>query len=120
MATSTATAVSAASMLSGGMLNHLNNNNNHINGGKVTPDEITNKNASLSDTKLSPNMFQYDFGMSALKPPSVKSSPENMHQRYGLSDFDDLDIFLPLEPTADYTLSLNESEGVFDLFDFNS
>uniref|UniRef100_A0A182XVT4 E2F/DP family winged-helix DNA-binding domain-containing protein n=1 Tax=Anopheles stephensi TaxID=30069 RepID=A0A182XVT4_ANOST len=123
MATSSATA-SSSSMLSGGVLSHLNNNNNnnnnHINGGKVTPEEITNKNASLSDTKLSPNLFQYDFAMSALKPPSAKSSPENMHHRYGFSDFDDLDIFLPLEPTADYTLSLNESEGVFDLFDFNS
>ncbi|XP_050068806.1 uncharacterized protein LOC126557167 [Anopheles maculipalpis] len=121
MATSTAT-TSSSSMLSGGMCLN-NNNNNHINGGKVTPDEITNNNASLSDTKLSPNVFSmsvYDFPMSALKPPSAKSSPENMHQRYGFSDFDDLDIFLPLEPTADYTLSLNESEGVFDLFDFNS
>ncbi|XP_049283206.1 transcription factor E2f1 isoform X2 [Anopheles funestus] len=118
--TSTATASSSSSMLSGGVMGHLNNNNNHINGGKVTPEEITNKNASLSDTKLSPNLFQYDFSMSALKTPSAKSSPDNLHQRYGLSDFDDLDIFLPLEPTADYNLSLNESEGVFDLFDFNS
>uniref|UniRef100_A0A182PKH6 E2F/DP family winged-helix DNA-binding domain-containing protein n=1 Tax=Anopheles epiroticus TaxID=199890 RepID=A0A182PKH6_9DIPT len=115
---------SSSSMLSGGVgMGHLNNNHIH-GGGKTIPEEITNKNASLSDTKLSPNMFQYDFSMSALKPPSTKSSPENLHQRYGLgSDFDaihDLDIFLPLEPTADYTLSLNESEGVFDLFDFNS
>uniref|UniRef100_A0A182M870 E2F/DP family winged-helix DNA-binding domain-containing protein n=1 Tax=Anopheles culicifacies TaxID=139723 RepID=A0A182M870_9DIPT len=196
LATSTATA-SSSSMLSGGVMGHLNNNNNnnHVNGGKVTPEEITNKNASLSDTKLSPNLFQYDFPMSALKSPSAKSSPEKLHQRYGLSDFDgkfllllpsvkgggggrvvciseqknllhrelnlartwfcdlcgtsriccftsqseflldgshnqqtcraciaicDLDMFLPLEPTADYNLSLNESEGVFDLFDFNS
>uniref|UniRef100_A0A182SL20 Uncharacterized protein n=1 Tax=Anopheles maculatus TaxID=74869 RepID=A0A182SL20_9DIPT len=87
IATSSAAASSSSSMLSGGVLSHLNNNN-HINGGKVTPDEITNKNASLSDTKLSPNLFQYDFAMSALKPPSAKSSPENMHQRYGFSDFD--------------------------------
>ncbi|XP_052903519.1 transcription factor E2f1 [Anopheles moucheti] len=121
--TSTATSASSSSssMLSGGVgLGHLNNNNHLNNGGKVTPEEITNKNASLSDTKLSPNLFQYDYPMSALKPPSAKSSPENLHQRYGLSDFDDLDIFLPLEPTADYNLALNESEGVFDLFDFNS
>uniref|UniRef100_A0A182IZK2 E2F/DP family winged-helix DNA-binding domain-containing protein n=1 Tax=Anopheles atroparvus TaxID=41427 RepID=A0A182IZK2_ANOAO len=104
----------------------VNNNNNNVNGGdKLMPEEITNVNASLSDTKLSPNLFPFDFpigGMSTLKTPSAKSSPENLHQRYGISDFDamhDLDIFLPLEPTADYNLSMNESEGVFDLFDFN-
>lgn len=103
------------------------NHNNNINGGggKLMPEEITNVNASLSDSKLSPNLFQFDFpisGLSALKTPSAKSSPENLHQRYGIPDFDsmhDLDIFLPLEPTADYNLSMNESEGVFDLFDFN-
>ncbi|XP_040158065.1 transcription factor E2f1 [Anopheles arabiensis] len=129
MATSSSSSSSSStvssSMLSGGVMGHLNNNHIHGGGGKAIPEEITNKNASLSDTKLSPNLFQFDFGstMSALKPPSTKSSPENLHQRYGLSDFDamhDLDIFLPLEPTADYNLSLNESEGVFDLFDFNS
>uniref|UniRef100_A0A182NS89 E2F/DP family winged-helix DNA-binding domain-containing protein n=1 Tax=Anopheles dirus TaxID=7168 RepID=A0A182NS89_9DIPT len=126
---STSTSSSSSSMLSGAVMgagSTINNNHLHHGGAsKVTttmPEEITNKNASLSDTKLSPNLFQYDFPMSALKPPSVKSSPENLHQRFGISDFDamhDLDIFLPLEPTADYNLSLNESEGVFDLFDFN-
>ncbi|XP_058169007.1 transcription factor E2f1 [Anopheles ziemanni] len=102
----------------------VNHNNNINGGGKLMPEEITNVNASLSDSKLSPNLFQFDFpisGLSALKTPSAKSSPENL-QRYGIPDFDsmhDLDIFLPLEPTADYNLSMNESEGVFDLFDFN-
>lgn len=101
------------------------NHNNNINGGKLIPEEITNMNASLSDTKLSPTLLPFDFpigGMSTLKTPSAKSSPNNLNQRYGISDFDemnDLDIFLPLEPTADYNLSMSESEGVFDLFDFN-
>ena len=94
MATSSSSSSSSStvssSMLSGGVMGHLNNNHIHGGGGKAIPEEITNKNASLSDTKLSPNLFQFDFGstMSALKPPSTKSSPENLHQRYGLSDFD--------------------------------
>ncbi|XP_058062409.1 uncharacterized protein LOC131212530 [Anopheles bellator] len=88
-------------------------------GGKMMSESVSNDNASLSDTKLSPNMFPYEFamnGLAALRSPSSKS-PEN--QRYGLSEFDDLDMFLQLEPTADYNLSLDESEGVFDMFDFN-
>ncbi|XP_052863364.1 uncharacterized protein LOC128270002 [Anopheles cruzii] len=88
-------------------------------GGKMMSEPVGNDNASLSDTKLSPNMFPYEFamnGLASLRSPSSKS-PEN--QRYGLGEFDDLDMFLHLEPTADYNLSLNESEGVFDLFDFN-
>uniref|UniRef100_A0A182QJQ5 E2F/DP family winged-helix DNA-binding domain-containing protein n=1 Tax=Anopheles farauti TaxID=69004 RepID=A0A182QJQ5_9DIPT len=139
---STTTSSSSSSMLSdGGVMGAGStiNNNHLIHGGasKTTtattmmPEEITNKNASLSDTKLSPNLFQYDCAMSALKPPSIKSSPENFHQRFGVSGFDsmhdlepfptDLEspFFLSLEPPADYTLSLSESEGVFDLFDLN-
>ncbi|XP_053669647.1 transcription factor E2f1 [Anopheles nili] len=116
----------SSSMLSSGLMgSNLNINNNHVNGGKAMPEEITNMNASLSDTKLSPHLFPYDFNIKspyALNAPSVKSSPENLHQRFGITDFEsmhDFEMFLPLEPAADYNLSLNESEGVFDLFDFN-
>ncbi|XP_050088774.1 uncharacterized protein LOC126573035 [Anopheles aquasalis] len=88
---------------------------------KLMPQQITNDNASLSDTKLSPNMFPFDLalpGFTPFKSPSQKSSPENFQQRYGITDFD-FETFLPLEPTADFNLSLAESEGVFDLYGFN-
>ncbi|ETN63411.1 hypothetical protein AND_004858 [Anopheles darlingi] len=102
---------------------------NFVNGGsngsgtadKLMPQQITNDNASLSDTKLSPNMFPFDLalpGFTPFKSPSQKSSPENFQQRYGITDFD-FETFLPLEPTADFNLSLAESEGVFDLYGFN-
>uniref|UniRef100_A0A2M4AB63 Putative transcription factor e2f n=2 Tax=Anopheles triannulatus TaxID=58253 RepID=A0A2M4AB63_9DIPT len=88
---------------------------------KLMPQQMTHDNASLSDTKLSPNMFPFDLalpGFTPFKSPSQKSSPENFQQRYGITDFD-FETFLPLEPTADFNLSLAESEGVFDLYGFN-
>lgn len=107
-------------------------------GSKLLPAEITNKNASLSDSKLSPETLlpqeQLDSGGGSLKGLSAKSTPVNMRERNAMmaefgncspfnlpySEVPEMDSFLPLEPLDnDYTFSLDHTEGVFDLFDFN-
>lgn len=118
---------------------------------KMLPAEITNRNASLSDTKLSPAPIATVIGVprttteqsqdggnsssaSSLKGLSAKSTPVNVRERNAMmavfgncSPFNlpypevpEMDAFLPLEPLDnDYNFSLEHSEGVFELFDFN-
>lgn len=106
---------------------------------KLLPVEITNRNASLSDSKLSPETLlphqeQLDSGGASLKGLSAKSTPVNLRERNAMmaefgncSPFNlpypevpEMDAFLPLEPLDnDYNFSLDHTEGVFDLFDFN-
>ncbi|XP_058823778.1 transcription factor E2f1 [Topomyia yanbarensis] len=106
--------------------------------GKFLPVEITNKNASLNDSKMSPETLlpqgQLDSGEASLKGLSAKSTPVNVRERNAMmaefgncSPFNlpylevpEMDSFLPLEPLDnDYNFSLDHTEGVFDLFDFN-
>lgn len=119
---------------------------------KMLPAEITNRNASLSDTKLSPAPIAAVIGVprttaeqsqdgsnssssaSSLKGLSAKSTPVNVRERNAMmavfgncSPFNlpypevpEMDAFLPLEPLDnDYNFSLDHTEGVFELFDFN-
>lgn len=118
---------------------------------KMLPAEITNRNASLSDTKLSPAPIATVIGVprieqssqdggnssssaSSLKGLSAKSTPVNVRERNAMmavfgncSPFNlpypevpEMDAFLPLEPLDnDYNFSLDHTEGVFELFDFN-
>lgn len=108
------------------------------------PAEITNRNASLSDTKLSPAQMAAVIGgvlretldgnsspASSLKGLSAKSTPVNERERKAMmavfsncspfnmpySQVPDVEAFLPLEPLTDYNFSLGNEEGLFDLFD---
>lgn len=105
---------------------------------KLLPAEITNKNASLNDSKLSPETLlprdQIETGGATLKSLSAKSTPVNMRERNSMmSDFGlcsplnlpygemaGMDEFMHLEPLDnEYNFSLDHTEGVYDLFDFN-
>lgn len=106
---------------------------------KMLPVEITNKNASLSDSKLSPETLhspqdQLNADGGTLKPLSAKSTPINSRERNAMMsvfgncspfsipylEASELDVFLPLEPLDnDYNYSLDHTEGVLDLFDLN-
>lgn len=119
---------------------------------KLLPAEITNRNASLSDSKLSPettmlpaatttalteralNVDGNSSSASSLKGLSAKSTPVNVRERNAMmavfgncSPFNlpypevpEMDAFMPLEPLDnDYNFSLDHTEGVFELFDFN-
>ncbi|XP_058446334.1 uncharacterized protein LOC131427295 [Malaya genurostris] len=109
-----------------------------ITSGKKLPVEITNHNASLNDSKLSPHTLlpqtELDSGDALLKGLSAKSTPVSLRERNAMmaefgncSPFDlpysevpEMDSFLPLEPLDnDYNFCLDHTEGVFDLFDFN-
>lgn len=121
----------------------------------VLPAEITNRNASLSDTKLSPAPVAAVIGVPRTTPTatteqtdggnsssasslkgglSAKSTPVNVRERNAMmavfgncSPFNlpypevpEMEAFLPLEPLDnDYNFSLEATEGVFELFDFN-
>ncbi|EDS29515.1 transcription factor E2f [Culex quinquefasciatus] len=69
---------------------------------------------------------------SSLKGLSAKSTPVNVRERnammavfgncspFNLSEVPEMDAFMPLEPLDnDYNFSLDHTEGVFELFDFN-
>lgn len=108
---------------------------------KLLPVEITHKNASLSDgNKLSPETLlqqdqsQLNVDGSSLKALIAKTTPVNVRERNAMlaelencspfnlpyPDGPEMDAFLPLEPLDnDYNFSLDHTEGVFDLFDFN-
>lgn len=108
---------------------------------KLLPMEITHKNASLSDgNKLSPETLlqqdpsQLNVDGSLLKALSAKTTPVSVRERNAMiaelgncspfnlpyPDVPEMDAFLPLEPLDnDYNFSLDHTEGVFDLFDFN-
>lgn len=94
---------------------------------KQLPVEITNRNASLNDSKLSPETLlpQQPLDQKSL---SAKSTPVNSREKNAMMDgfgnyspFDlpeVLDVFQQLEPLEnDYNFCLEHTEGVFDLFD---
>lgn len=115
---------------------------------RLLPTEITNRNASFGDTKLSPEMTAAtgvteqtlnsgadgnSSSASSLKGLSAKSTPVNVRDRNAMmavlgncSPFNlpypevpEMDAFMPLEPLdIDYNFSLDHNEGVLELFDF--
>ncbi|XP_053694753.1 transcription factor E2f1 [Sabethes cyaneus] len=99
---------------------------------KALPVEITYRNASLNDSKLSPETLlpQQSLDTGDSKGLSAKSTPNNTREKNAMIDgfgnyspFDlpeVLDVFQQLEPLEnDYNFCLEHTEGVFDLFDFN-
>lgn len=111
---------------------------------RLLPTDITNRIASLANIKLSLEAGMtteqtlnsgaadgYSSSASSLKGLSAKSTPVNVRERNAMmavfgSPFNlpyevpEMDAFMPLEPLDnDYNFSLDHTEGVFELFDFN-